>query len=301
MSGSLWAVRWVRKNLGSAHALDYAASRVSPSALFAVEAGSTPVGYEALGNRVARAALGLEPSAGQKLPPNWCLQTTPKWVPWGCEVSLRSARLKWSLDKAGPTTLPGRLHKLCSGNILKKTQLQFRMFAPKMERTAMSRRWVVQSKARVAEAMRANASVGSGTWWTICLSSGGEAESLSPAHKRWRATMFPFQQLGLARCPMCSLKNSNLHLAMHCDHWEIQEAREDALQQMDTAMLEWQGNGILESWAEAWPQLSREQQIVALLRADFSPGNSHFWALVSATLGAAWKQMASAVKDQMEA
>ena len=103
----------------------------------------------------------------------------------------------------------------------------------------------MQSKARMAEAMRVNASVRSGTWWTICLSSGGEAESLSPAHRRWRAAMFPFQQLGLARCPMCSLQNSNLHLAMHCKHWEIQEAREDALQQMDTAMLEWQGNGIL--------------------------------------------------------
>ena len=95
VSGSLWAVRWVRKNLGSSHALDYAASRVAPSALFVVGAGSTPVGYEALGNRVARAALGLEPSAGQKLPPNWCLHTTPKWVPWGCEVSLRSPRLEW--------------------------------------------------------------------------------------------------------------------------------------------------------------------------------------------------------------
>jgi hypothetical protein len=88
---------------------------------------------------------------------------------------------------------------------------------------------------------------------------------------------------------------------MDCNHWEIKEAREDALQQMDTAMLEWQGNGILESWAEAWPQLSRAQQLVALIRADFSPGNRHLWALVSATLGAAWKQMASAVKDQMEA
>ena len=100
--------------------MDYAASRVAPSALFAVEVGSTPVGYEALGNRVARAALGLEPSAGQKLPPNWCLQTTPKWVPWGCEVSLRSARLNWSLEKAGSSTLPGRLHKLCSGRVLRK-------------------------------------------------------------------------------------------------------------------------------------------------------------------------------------
>ena len=106
ISNNLWAVRWVRRNLGSNYALDYAASRVAPSALFAVEAGSTPVGYEALGNRVARAALGLEPSAGQKLPPNWCLQTTPKWVQWGCEVSLRSARLKWSLEKAGSATPP---------------------------------------------------------------------------------------------------------------------------------------------------------------------------------------------------
>ena len=75
VSNSLWVVRWVRRNLGSGHALDYAASRAAPApvALFAVEEGFLPAGYEALGNRVARAALGLEPSAGQKLPPNWCL------------------------------------------------------------------------------------------------------------------------------------------------------------------------------------------------------------------------------------
>ena len=30
-----------RRNLGSHHALDYAASRVAPAALFAVEAGAT--------------------------------------------------------------------------------------------------------------------------------------------------------------------------------------------------------------------------------------------------------------------
>ena len=113
--------------------------------------------------------------------------------------------------------------------------------------------------------------------------------------------MFPFQQLSQARCPMCSLQNSNLHLAVDCKHREIQEAREDALQQMDTVMLDWHENGIPESWAQAWPQLSRAQQLVALVRADFSPGNRHLWTLVSDTLGAAWKQMASAVKDQMEA
>ena len=104
----------------------------------------------------------------------------------------------------------------------------------------------MQSKAKMAEAMRTNASEGSGTWREICLSSGGEAESLSPAHRRWRAAMFPFQQLGQARCPMCSLQNSNLHLAVDCKHWEIQDAREDALQQMDTAMLEWQGNASID-------------------------------------------------------
>ena len=113
--------------------------------------------------------------------------------------------------------------------------------------------------------------------------------------------MLPFLQLGHAQCPMCSLQNSNLHLALDCKHSEIQEARDDALQKMDTAMMEWQGNGIPESWAEAWPQMSQAQQLVALIRADFSPGNQHFWELVSNTLGAAWRQMASAVKDQMEA
>ena len=94
--------------------------------------------------------------------------------------------------------------------------------------------------------------------------------------------MFPFRQLGQARCPMCSLPNSNLHLAMECSHWEIEEAREDAVQQLDTAMLEWQENSP-ESWAETWPQLSRAQQLVALTRADFSPGNHHLWELVSTT------------------
>ena len=146
VSSSLWAVRWVRRNLGSNHALDYAASRVTPSTLFVVEARSTPAGtsYEALGNRVPRAALGLEPSACQRLPLNWCLHASPKWVPWGCEVSLKSARLKWSLEKAGSTTLQCRLHKLCSTKVLKKLPLQFRVFAPRVERTALFRRWVMQ-------------------------------------------------------------------------------------------------------------------------------------------------------------
>ena len=129
VSSSLWAARWVRGDLGPNHALGYAAPRVAPSALFAVGAGATPVGYEALGGRVARAALGLEPPAGQKLPPNWCPQTTPKWVPWGCEVSLRFARLEWPLEKAGSTTPPGRLHKLCFGETLGEVPLQFRSFA----------------------------------------------------------------------------------------------------------------------------------------------------------------------------
>ena len=95
------------------------------SALFAVEARSTPVGYEALGNRVA--ALGLEPSSGQRLPPNWCLQTTPRWVPWEARSPLiRSARLRWSLERAGSTTLPGRLHKLCAGRVLRNVPLKLR-------------------------------------------------------------------------------------------------------------------------------------------------------------------------------
>ena len=120
VSRSLWAVRWARRGLGTGHALDYAASRVAPAALFAVEARATPAGYEALGIRVARAALGLEPSVGQRLPPNWCLHTPPKWIPWGCGVTLRLARLKWSLEKAGSTTLPDRLYKCCSGKVIKR-------------------------------------------------------------------------------------------------------------------------------------------------------------------------------------
>ena len=99
---------------------------------------------------------------------------------------------------------------------------------------------------------------------------------------------------------MCSLQNSNSYLAVDCKHREIQEAREDALQQMDTVMLDWHANGIPESWAQAWPQLSRAQRLVALIRADFSPGNRHLWTLVSDTLGAAWKQMTSVVKDKMK-
>ena len=66
-------------------------------------------------------------------------------------------------------------------------------------------------------------------------------------------------------------------------------------------MLEWLGNGIPESWAEAWPQMFRAQQLVVVLRADFSPGNSQLWALVSNTLGAAWKQTASVVNEQVNA
>ena len=131
--------------------------------------------------------------------------------------------------------------------------------------------------------MRINAFVGSGAWWAICPSSGGEVESLFPVHRRRRAAMIPFRRLGHARCPMCSLQNSNLHLAVGCMHWEIQEAREDALQQMDTAMLQWEGNGISESWAEAWPRCL----IRALIRAEHPPGNHYMWGLVSTALRAA--------------
>ena len=51
------------------------------------------------------------------------------------------------------------------------------------------------------------------------------------------------------------------------------EVREDAFLQLDTAMLEWQGNGISEGWAGAWPQMSRALQLVDVLRADFSPAS----------------------------
>ena len=115
--------------------------------------------------------------------------------------------------------------------------------------------------------------------------------------------MFPSQQLGQARCPMCTLPNPKLHLAMDCacSHWEVEEARGDAFQQLDTAMLGWQEDGTPESWAEAWPQLSRAQQLIAVVRADFSLGNHHLWGLVSTTFRAAWEQMASAVNDQVGA
>ena len=101
-----------------------------------------------------------------------------------------------------------------------------------------------------------------------------------------------FGEVCQARCPMCSLQNSNLHLAVDCKHREIQEAREDALQQMDTVMLDWHENDIPGSWAQAWPQLSRAQKLVALVRADLSPGNRHLWTLVCQTpwelLGSRW-------------
>ena len=58
---------------------------------------------------------------------------------------------------------------------------------------------------------------------------------------------------------MCSLPGSNVHLAKDCSHWEIEKIREDAFQQLDVVMEEWQGNNIQESWAEAWPRMSRAQ------------------------------------------
>jgi len=158
----------------------------------------------------------------------------------------------------------------------------------------------VLSKSQQAEAARARAVAGSGTWWAINLSTGGELEKLSTQHRRWRATMFPFQQLGNARCPMCSLPGSNVHLAKDCSHWEIERIREDAFQQLDVVMEEWQGNNIPEGWAEAWPQMSRAQQLVAVLRADFSPDNPHLWALVSDTLQKAWESMAGVVSGLEE-
>ena len=93
----------------------------------------------------------------------------------------------------------------------------------------------MQCKARQAEAARAKAVAGFGTWWAI---------------------------------------------------WPV-------------VMEEFQGNNIPECWAEAWPQMSRAQQLVAVLRADLSPGNTQLWALASAlvfdTLQTAWGGMASVV------
>ena len=74
------ALRWTRKSTGSDYAFEYAASRIAPSALYAVEAGARPTGYNALGNRVARAALGLEPYEEQNLPPSWHVLASHKWV-----------------------------------------------------------------------------------------------------------------------------------------------------------------------------------------------------------------------------
>ena len=153
----------------------------------------------------------------------------------------------------------------------------------------------MQRKAQQAEAAKAKAVAGSGTWWAMDLSAGGKFEKLSTQHRRWRATMFPFQQLGSTRCPMCSLPGSNVHLAKDCSHWEIDRMREDAFHQLDVVMEEWQGNNIPEGWAGAWPQMSRAQQLVAVLRADFSPGNPHLWALASDTLQTAWESMARVV------
>ena len=47
-------------------------------------------------------------------------------------------------------------------------------------------------------------------------------------------------------------------------------------------MLEWQENDTPESWAEAWPQLSRAEQLVAVIRADFSPAGEPSLSLVGA-------------------
>ena len=152
--------------------------------------------------------------------------------------------------------------RVCAGRVLKNLPLKFRFVCTPLNRRAHKavqvKRWVEQTKAHAqqAEAIRAKDSAGSGPWWAMNLSSGGRLESLSPQHRRWRATMFPFQQLDRARCPMCSLPSSNLHLVMDCNHWEIDEVKEDVFLQFNTAVLEWQGNGIPEGWSGAWPLMS---------------------------------------------
>ena len=103
-----------------------------------------------------------------------------------------------------------------------------------------------------------------------------------------------------ARCVPCRTQTCTWPWSAGIGRLGEPGSRDDVVQQMDTAVLEWQENGISESWAEAWPQLPRAQQLVALIRADFSLGNHHLWGLVSTTLRAAWEQMASAVNDQMD-
>ena len=62
---ALWPTRWVRKNLGSANAFSYVASRVAPSALFASELHHVKLSVAAEGNTLARATAGLEPHKWQ--------------------------------------------------------------------------------------------------------------------------------------------------------------------------------------------------------------------------------------------
>jgi hypothetical protein len=299
----MWATRWIRQNMGTKRSLQYTRSRVIPKALFGAEIsikeypGGAP--FSSMGNKLARAAMGLEPQEGQKQPPNWCLLNEDEWVPWRWELSKRSDRLHLSLKRDGGKTLPGRLY--AKGNIqaLKKKVINFRSDSSRVERSGMAREWSKRMKLVEMAKMTKNMGEGSGTWWAQQMSKTGEDVELTHGMRRWRATMFPFEQLSRHKCPLCGEDKTNVHLAFECESPRIEEVKEEAFGILETVMNEATLHGLPEEWGRNWLNLPRKERLVILLKANVKAGEG-FWVLISQTLEAMWKGIREKVEEKKE-
>ena len=244
--------------------------------------------------------MGLEPHGEQNLPPSWRVLASHKWVTWHCEVSLRVDRLCWSLRKAGSNITPGTLHTVCRSSANGQPTLKFRVMASRGERSQMSKRWVLGEKRKTLNEIQKRSPEGTHNWWAKKLSEGKSSHVLSSAQKRWKGTMFPFKQTSWTKCPLCKNQWTNVHLALHCHHWQIVDIRTDALQTLGVAMLEHDLHSIPESCYARWQSQSDLEKLINLIQASTDTQNQGYWSLVDSTLSAAWDQMSQVLRFETE-
>ena len=138
----------------------------------------------------------------------------------------------------------------------------------------------------------------SATKWAKLFFSRWGSEGISHQHRRWKATMFPFQQTGWKVCPLCGEAWSNIHLPIECSYPDITEIREQEMQMVEVFVEDWEGHCISKESSLGWLRLSGRDQIIHLMRAEFSPESLGFWKMVSHSLGAMWKRMAEVLEEQ---
>ena len=152
-------------------------------------------------------------------------------------------------------------------------------------------------RGRAAEMMEKAKENSAARWARLFLVEGG-SNSISYEHRRWKATMFPFDQLTWRVCPLCGKGWSNIHLPIECKSPEIEEIREQEMQMMEVFIKDWEGHCISEKCSSNWLEQGRRDQIIHLIRAEFSPESLGFWRLVSKSLAAMWKKMSMVLMER---